>query len=326
LTIKAGIGLYFRAPVRQSRRMVQTQPIVESPLRGLALRFIAIALLSLMVAMVKLASTRGVDLVEIMFFRQALAVPAVLAWVMLGPGIGSLRTARMGKHFMRSIIGVLGMFGTLGVVMLLPLAEATTLQFTVPIFATILSTLILKEAAGWHRWSAVVVGFIGVLIVTRPGQGGHFPLFGGLVGLYASAMVALVAIHLRDLGRTEAAATSAFWFSLLSVPLLGIAYPFFAKAHDPLTWAILASIGLVGGIGQIALTAALRWAPVSTVVPMDYSGLIWATLFGWALFGALPSAETWFGAPLIMGSGLYIVWREHKLHRRNTDTAIAAAD
>lgn len=306
--------------------MAQAQTVIQSPLRGLALRFLAVALLSMMAAMVKLASTRGVDLVEIMFFRQAMAVPAVLAWVMLGPGLGTLQTERFGKHFTRCVIGVLGMFGTLGAVVLLPLAEATTLQFTVPIFATILSTLMLKEVAGWHRWSAVLVGFVGVLVVTRPGQAGHFPLLGGLVGLYASAMVALVAIQLRDLGRTEAAATSAFWFSLLSVPLLGLIYPFFAKAHDPRTWAILVSIGMIGGIGQIALTAALRWAPVSTVVPMDYSGLIWATLFGWLLFDALPSSATWLGAPLIIGSGLYIVWREHKLRRQTTDTAIAATD
>lgn len=306
--------------------MSEQTAIVESPLRGLALRFLSIVLLSTMVAMVKLVSERGVDLVEAMFFRQALAVPAILVWVLLGPGLPSLRTKRIGKHFTRTLFGVAGMFGTLGAVTLLPLAEATTLQFTVPIFATILSALLLKEVAGLHRWAAVLVGFVGVLIVVQPGKSGHFPLFGGLVGLYASAAVALIAIQLRSLGKTEAATTTAFWFSLLSVPLLGLIYPFYAQAHDPLTWLLLAGIGIVGGVGQIALTAALRWAPVSTVVPMDYSGLIWATLYGWLLFGVLPVSSTWLGAPLIIGSGLYIVWREHKLNQRNTETATAASD
>ena len=310
----------------QSRAMVSTPPIVQSPLRGIALRFLAIALLAGMTALVKLVSQRGVTLVETMFFRQAFAVPAILAWTALGPGIRTLRTQRLGRHFTRTMIGTAGMFGTLGAVFLLPLAEATTLQFTVPIFATILSTIMLKEVAGIHRWGAVLVGFAGVLIVVHPGQQGHFPLIGGLVGLYAAAMVALVAIQLRDLGRTEPSTTTAFWFSVLSVPMLGLIYPFFARSHDPATWSMIAAIGLVGGFGQIALTAALRWAPVSAVVPMDYSGMIWATLFGWLLFDALPTPSTWLGAPLIMASGLYIVWREHKLNRSNVETAIAAAD
>jgi drug/metabolite transporter (DMT)-like permease len=306
--------------------MPASSPIVENPIRGLALRFLAIALLSVMTALVKIVSHRGVDLVETMFFRQALAVPAIVAWAMLGPGLGSLKTQRLGRHFTRTLIGVAGMFGTLGAVVLLPLAEATTLQFTVPIFATILSAIILKEVAGLHRWSAVLVGFVGVLIVVQPGAAGHFPLFGGLVGLYAAFMVSLIAIQLRDLGRTEASVTTAFWFSLLSVPLIGAIYPFFAQAHDPVTWALLAAIGVVGGLGQIALTAALRWAPVSTVVAMDYSGMIWATLFGWLLFDALPTTSTWLGAPLIIGSGFYIILRERKLNRTNTDTATAAVD
>ena len=106
--------------------------------------------------------------------------------------------------------------------------------------------------------------------------------------------------------------TTVFWFSTLSTIPLGLLYPFFARAHDPATVAILAATGLFGGLGQIAFTAALKYAPVSTVMPMDYSSLIWATLFGWALFGALPTPWTWIGAPVIIASGLYIVWRERR--------------
>ena len=200
-----------------------------------------------------------------------------------------------------------------------------TLQFTVPIFATILSTLMLKEVAGVHRWSAVLLGFVGVLLVVRPGDG-HFPLYAAATGLFAAFMVALISIQIRELGRTESATTTVFWFSLLSLPILGVGYFFYARAHDPISWALLVGIGLIGGLGQMALTSSFRWAPVSTVVPMDYSGLIWATLYGWLVFGVLPIASTWFGAPLIIASGLYIVWREHRLSRRNTETVTAAAD
>ena len=276
-------------------------------------------------ALIKLASTCEINLAETLFFRQLFALPVVLLWVLLGPGIASLKTKRLPKHLSRTLFGLTGMIFNFGAVILLPLAEATTLQFTVPIFATILSVLFLKEFAGIHRWSAVFFGFIGVLIVVQPG-GGHFPLYSGLVGLMAAFMVAIISLQLRELGKTETAPTTVFWFSLLSLPVLGAVYIFFAQPHDAKAWVLLAGIGIIGGLGQMALTAALRWAPVSVVVPMDYSSLIWATLYGYALFGVLPGSSTWLGAPLIIASGLYIVWREHRLSKRNTDTVTAAAD
>ena len=283
-------------------------------LTGLALRLFAIACLSTMSALIKLAETRGAGLVETMFHRQLWAVPLVTAWIAAGPGLGSIRTGRFGAHVSRTAVGLTGMVFTFGAVLLLPLAEATTLQFTVPIFATILGALILKEPTGWHRWGAVIIGFLGVLIVAQPGSG-HFPFYGAVVGLLAALFVAIVAILLRQIGKTESAGTTVFWFSALSVPPLGALYIFQLKAHDPLTWAILVAIGLIGGVGQLALTAALRFAPVSVVVPMDYSGLVWATLYGWLLFGVLPTPYTWAGAPIIIASGLYIVYRERRLRR-----------
>ncbi|RYG88419.1 MAG: DMT family transporter [Alphaproteobacteria bacterium] len=286
---------------------------------GLGLRLFAILCLSSMAALIKLAETHGASLVEILFFRQACAVPLVMAWLAMGPGLATIRTARFGAHVTRTAIGLMGMVFNFGAVLLLPLAEATTLQYTVPIFATILGALVLREGVGWHRWAAVGVGFAGVLIVAQPG-GGHFPLIGTLVGLTAAFFVAIISILLRQLGKTESTGTTVFWFSLLSLPPLAIAYGFNLRAHDFDTWAILIGIGLVGGLGQLGLTGALRLAPVSTVVPMDYSSLIWATLYGWLLFGVLPGSTTWIGAPVIIASGLYIVWREHRRHQEKPVT------
>lgn len=280
-------------------------------LKGLALRLFAVACLSTMSALIKLAEARGAGLVETMFHRQLWAVPLVTAWIAAGPGLQSIRTRRFGAHVARTAVGLTGMVFTFGSVLVLPLAEATTLQFTVPIFATILGALVLKEKTGWHRWGAVIAGFLGVLIVAQPGSG-HFPLFGAFVGLMAALFVAIVAILLRQIGKTESAGTTVFWFSALSVPPLGAIYAFQLQPHDWGTWAILVGIGLVGGVGQLALTGALRFAPVSAVVPMDYSSLIWGTLYGWLIFGMWPSAWTWAGAPLIIASGLYIVWREQR--------------
>ncbi|RJF85395.1 DMT family transporter [Sphingomonas cavernae] len=305
--------------------MAETAAHPHRPLYALGLRLTAVFFLASMSALIKLASTRGVNLVEAIFFRQFFALPVVILWVMAGPGLGSLRTARIGAHAWRTVAGLIGMIGTFGSIILLPLAEQTTLGFTVPIFATILSVAFLGEKAGIHRWGAVLVGFIGVLIVVQPGSS-HIPLIGAIVGLSSALMIAVVSILLRQIGRTEAAPTTVFWFSFLSVPPAGIVYFFFAQPHDLAEWLLLAGIGIAGGFGQMALSGALRWGPVSLVVPMDYSSLIWATLYGWLLFSALPTTATWIGAPIIVVSGLYIVWREHRLSRHNTDLATAAAD
>jgi len=294
----------------------------ERRLYAIVLRLTAISCLACMSALVKLAGQRGVDLLEAMFYRQLFALPLLVAVIALGPDLSSIRTQRFGAHVSRTALGLAGMSMTFGAVLLLPLAEATTIGFTVPIFATILSVLILRETAGIHRWGAVIAGFVGVLIVIRPG-GSDLPLFGASVALGSALAISIISIMLRQIGRTETALTTVFWFSVLSVPPLALALPVVGRVHDPVTWALLAAMGTLGGLGQVALTGSLRWAPVSVVVPFDYVSLLWATIFGWLLFGMLPAASTWYGAPLIIASGLYIVWREHRLHRETTDAAAA---
>ncbi|MCW3836089.1 DMT family transporter [Sphingomonas canadensis] len=279
-------------------------------LPGLGLRLFAVFCLSTMMAMTKLVDAMGAHLFEILFFRQLLSIPVALAWLGIGPdGIGGVRTARLGAHAWRTLAGLIGLFANFGAVLLLPLAEATTLQFTVPIFATVLGALVLHEHVGRYRWAAVTAGLIGVVAVAQP-SGGHFPIAGTMVGLIGAFGIALVSILLRQLGKTESAGTTVFWFSLFSVGALTPLYLMKAQAHDPMVWLLLIGIGVAGGAGQVALTGALRLAPVSAVVPMDYSGLIWATLYGWILFAALPTPTTWLGAPLIVAAGLVILWRE----------------
>lgn len=288
---------------------------------AIAFRLLSVAMFATMGALIKLAEAHGASLVELLFFRQALAIPVVMAAVITGPGLASLRTTRLPAHILRSVIGMSSMSCMFLTVMLLPLAEATTLQFTVPIFATILGALILREPTGIHRWGAVVAGFAGVLVVAQPGSG-HIPLAGAVTGVAAGLLSATVSILLRRLGRSEPPATIVFYFSVLSLIPLVPAFWLFAAAHDAVTWALLVSVGLAGGIGQIAMTNSLRLAPVAVVVPMDYSGLVWATLFGWVLFGALPTPMTWLGAPIIVASGLYIVWREHRRATKITEMAL----
>lgn len=285
-------------------------------------RLASVLAFATMGALIKLAERGGASLGELLFFRQLLALPVVLAVVVAGPGLASLATKRLPAHLLRTAIGLASMACMFSAVLMLPLAEATTLQFTMPIFATILGALVLREPTGIHRWGAVIAGFVGVLVITQPGSG-QIPSVGIVVGLAAALLSASVSILLRRIGQTERSTTTVFYFSILSIVPLGIWFPFVTAAHPPLTWALLVLVGVTGGVGQIAMTQSLSMAPVAVTLPMDYSGLIWATLYGWLVFSVLPTPMTWVGAPIIVASGLYIVWREHKRAQANTERATA---
>lgn len=290
-------------------------PRPHRPIFAIGLRLIAVVCLSVMFVAGRLADAHGVHIVETLFYRQAFALPAVFLWIAMTTGIGAIRTRRISVHATRMVIGLTGMALNFLSYILLPPAEASTIGFTMPVFGTILSALILHEATGIHRWSAVAIGFLGVLIMVRP-DAGHFPPAGVAVAIAAALVTACVSLVVRELGRTENAGVVVFWFTLLSVPPLGIGMIFFGQAHDAVTWSLLLLIGVVGAIAQTCLTAALRWGPVSVVLPMDYSSIIWTTLLGWAIWGDWPMSTTWIGAALIIASGLYIAWREHVRARR----------
>ena len=283
-------------------------------LPAIALRLAAAAMFSLMNLLIKLAEQNGAAFAEILFARQFGAAVLAAGVVAAGPGFASLRTERMPAHLLRCVVGLIAMVLTFSSILRLPLAEATTIGFSMPIFATVLGALILGEPTGWRRWAAVAVGSAGVLIVAQP-SGDHMPAAGVALGLSAAFGTALVTILLRQIGRTEAPKTTVFWFAALSSVVLLPFYLVHAHLHPPLTWAILAGIGALGGVAQLAMTGSLARGPVSVVVPMDYTSLLWATLLGWVAYGTLPVAATLVGAPLIVGSGLFIVWREHRRQR-----------
>ena len=285
----------------------------QKPLFALGLRLIAAAVLATLLMLVKYTAQSGIALAEILFWRQALTVPILLGWLGWHREISRLKTDRLPIHARRAIIGVIGMFLNFGAVLLLPLAEATTLGFTTPIFAVILSALLLHERVGPVRWLAVALGFAGVVIITQPGHS-TIPLNGAAVGLGAGFMVALISIQVRDLARTDEPLSIVFWFAALSTPFLALALPFVMTHHSPRQWALLMTIGVIGGGGQLLLTSSLRFGQVASVIVMDYSSLIWATLFGW---DHLPPTATWLGAPVIIAAGIVIAWRERRINQRN---------
>lgn len=301
-------------PMREAR--------ADRPLYAIGLRLLAMMMLAATYAIGKLLVERGANLVEILFYRQLLAFPVAAIWALATIGPALLPRAPLRVHTARTALGLLGMLLNFAAVALLPLAEATSIGFTMPIFATILSALLLKEQTGIHRWSAVIVGFVGVVIMAHPDTA-SLASTGLLAALGGAFVTALVAIVLRDLGRRESSPVIVFWFTLLSLPPLGLLLIRFGQAHDPLTWLLFVALGISGGAAQLLMTSALRWGPVSIVIPMDYSQLIWATLAGWLLWASWPLPATWAGAALIATSGLYIAWREQV---RQREPAVSPAE
>jgi drug/metabolite transporter (DMT)-like permease len=286
----------------------------QNRLAGIGLRVGAVAGFAVMAAMIKLGHSAGISTVELTFYRFAFGLPPLLLWIGWSRDYSIWRTERPLAHLWRAAAGLTTMVLAFSALRYLPLAEATTLSFAAPLFAVILAALLLGEKVGPHRWTAVAVGFLGVIVVMRP-EGSHLPPAGLLLAGLAAFGVGVTTITIRQIARTESTQTIVLWFSLLSLLVVGALMPFFGGGHDRSEWLILFALGSFGGVAQLLLTASLRYAPVPVVVPFDYSQLLWAVLLGWLIFADRPASTTWLGAAIIIASGLYTLYREHRLGR-----------
>jgi drug/metabolite transporter (DMT)-like permease len=298
---------------------VSTRPD-QSRALGIALRIGATTCFAFMAAMIKLGYEAGVSTPELAFYRFAFGLPPLLIWIAWSGNFGAWRTSRPTAHVWRGVIGLATMVAAFSSLAYLPLAESTTIGFAAPLFAVMLSALVLREKVGRHRWSAVAIGFLGVVLVMRP-DASDLPAIGLALAVLAAFGVGVVTITIRQIGLTEHPQTTVLWFSLFAMAAMGLLLPFHARLHEPSTWAILAALGAFGGLGQIFLTTSLRYAPVSVVVPFDYTQLLWAVLLGALIFGNAPPGSTWLGAAVIVASGLYTLYREHKLGREKPRAA-----
>jgi len=287
----------------------------QNRLLGIGIRIVGATSFAIMAALIKLGYDHGANTVELAFYRHVFALIPLFAWLGWSRRFGAWRTDRPAAHLARGTVGLVTMLLAFAALDYLPLAEATTISFAAPLFAVALSALLLGEKVGRHRWGAVLAGFAGVLIVMRPAGEGDLPALGLGIAIVAAFGVAIVNIFIRQLGRTEAPETSVIWFTLSSILILGVAMPFFSQAHDATGWALLVATGFFGGIGQLCLNASLRYAPVAVAAPFDYTQLLWAVLLGWLIWETGVPASTWAGAAVIVASGLYTVYREHRLGR-----------
>lgn len=287
------------------------------PMMALGIRLAAAGTLATMSMLVKLAGERGVELTEMIFWRQAITVVCITAMLAVMGRLADLRTRRLGAHARRAFFGITGMFFVYGAVLLLPLAEATAISFTAPFFAVMIGVVLFGEKVGIYRWGAVALGFAGVLILTQPafglGEDTSLNPFGAIVALIAALLVATISVQIQDLNKTESPWSIVFWFTALTAPVMALALPFVYQPHSPETWGIIIAMALCGALGQMLLTASLRFGSAGVVLLMDYTALLWATWYGYSVFDRAPPASLWLGAPLIVGAGLLIAWRERQL-------------
>jgi drug/metabolite transporter (DMT)-like permease len=290
------------------------------PLLGIMLRLGAMAMLGAMFALVKLAGEHGIHLVESLFWRQLAGLPVVVIWLWSLGKLSDIRTRNPLAHALRGTLGLISMALNFTAMMMLPMAEATTISFATPVFATMLAALLLGEPTGRYRWGAVVLGFVGVLLAVQPTSiAGHG--IGPWIALAGALLTACVLIQIRRMTNTESSGAIVFWFSLSTLVPLGIGMIFFAQSHEAVGWLILAGLALCGAVAQLLLTSAMRHGSVAAIGTMDYTGLIWSILFGYVIFDNLPGPGTWFGAPVIIVAGLIIIWRERRLSKMKISNA-----
>ncbi len=292
----------------------------SSALPGIYARLSALVLFSTMDALVKwLGDSYGPF--QMMLFRSTIAlVPLYFLFRNVG-GIRLVRSRRPLLQAARIATGFGSLLGFFYIFPRMPLVDAYAISYAAPLFMVGLAALILDEVVGWRRWSAVAVGFAGVLIMLEPWNISVHWL--SLVVLFATFCYSLSTVLTRLISRYDHDAATIFWFCLFgsAVSLVG-AIPDW-KWPPPADWFWLCSLGLIGGIAQILVTRALRLAPASVLAPFDYSSIILAVLYGYFWFKEAPSPAVWYGLPLVIGSGLYILHRE-RIRARSAALAAAA--
>ncbi len=291
------------------------------PLLGIALKVLSALAFTLMSAGIKHVSA-AYPTGEIVFFRSAFAIVPLLAWLAWrGDLVDAVRTSNLGGHLLRGLISSTGMFAGFLALAYLPLSDAVAIGYASPLMVVVLAALLLKEKVRAYRWTAVVVGFVGVLIMLMPhleagtirgGLAGG-PGLGALCALLGAFCSAGATIQVRRLIKTEKTGAIVLYFSLLTT-LLGLATMVFGwRMPSPGDFALLVCVGILGGIGQILLTQSYRFADASLVAPFEYTTMVWAFLIGWFVFGQAPEKTVVIGALIVAAAGLFVLWREHKL-------------
>jgi drug/metabolite transporter (DMT)-like permease len=262
-----------------------------------------------------------VPLGQVVFCRSFFAIiPVVIIYAWRRELAAAFRTSRPFGHFTRGMISVAGMFFNFAALARLPIVDVTTITFASPLITVALSAWILKERVRAYRWSAVGVGFIGVLVmlwphldVARYTAANSVATVGAILAMLSAFTNAGSVIQTRRLTDTETTSSIVLYFSLFSALGGLVTLPFGWIVPSMPQLAALVGLGVFGGLSHILLTESYRYAPASLVAPLDYTALLWAFLIGYWFFGELPTITVYVGSAIVAGSGLFVIWRERQL-------------
>lgn len=292
----------------------------EHVILGMAAALAAFFLFTVMNVCAKLLAEDH-SVIEIAFWRNLIALAPFLGIALLAPKRGIHRLqAKPGLVIARSVLGALSLMVTFAAFALMPMADTTVLMFTSSLFIPVLGILFLKESVGPWRWGAVVTGFVGVAIMTQPGSSGMaLPLLGITLALLASLMHATLQIILRYLGSYEKPLTVTFYFFLIGTVVAALPMPWVGRWPSLDSLPLLLGVGLSGLGAQFCLTIAFKNAQAAIVTVFNYSSIVWATLFGWLIFGEWPLPVVIIGATVVIASNLVMIWRESRVRKLRGD-------
>ena len=274
--------------------------------------FAAVSFLSVMDSAVKWLLLNDVSVIEIIAVRGWLITITLLLSLPKQSGWQTLKTDRIKLHLLRTIIGFFAPLCFFMSLKYLPLADTTAIFFCTTFFMTAGSSIILGEYVGVHRWLAVVVGFIGVVLVSSPGTESFHPA--SILPLIAGAAYAVTILTGRLLARTDKPIKLVFYFNASNTLIASCVLPFFWVTPSMQIMLMLVLVSSLALAGYFCLTNAFTLAPISAIAPIEYVALIWATLFGYVFWHEIPTLQAWQGMALILSAGLYIMWRESR-HR-----------
>ena len=278
---------------------------------------IASFVFSLMALMIKILGQR-LHITQILLVRQ-LGMILMVSPAILRNFPGSLRAVRPGLQLVRVCFALVAMMCGFTALIHMPLAEATAIFFAKSFFVTIFAVLILAETVGVYRWSAIAVGFVGVMIMLQPGTD-NFSIY-GLVSLIGAAGAAVVMILLRLLSRSDSPDT-IMTYGALGVGVVMIAPGiYYWQSLNSTEWLLLAAVAVVGYYGQKLNIFAYKYGEASLLASLDYIRLLWATFFGFLVFDQLPGLWTWVGAAIVIASAIFMIYREARRKQQLTSTA-----
>jgi drug/metabolite transporter (DMT)-like permease len=288
----------------------------QVPVLGILLKLASIVVFAAMTVCIK-ALGSDIPSGQTIFVRGliSVAVLALIAWSTAG--LHLLKTRNWRSHALRSLAGTVSLFCLFTAVTMIPLADLTAITFTAPLFLTVLAMVFLGEQIHRFRWTALGIGFVGVLITIGPHLSfTHGVSPGVLVALANAVFSATAMVFLRSMSGGEHAITITFYFSLTFMICAALTAVQGWPMPTPTQWLLIVCAGFFGVFGQLLMTYSYRYAEASTIAPLDYTNMIMAILLGYLFFDEIPSLSVWLGAPLILGAGLLILWREYSLKKQ----------